>query len=71
MSGSIGNTRTIQVVGGDLFLIAAAELGDVEQWYRIAALNGLTDNVLPPTPMVLVLPPPLPPGTSNGGILNG
>jgi hypothetical protein len=64
-----GNTRTLKVVGGDLFLIAADVMGDAEQWYIIAAANNLTDNVLPPTPMTLVIPPALPAGTSNGGIL--
>ncbi len=34
---------TIQVVGGNLFQIAAQQLGDATQWIRIAQLNGLTD----------------------------
>ena len=38
--------RTITVAGGNLFKIAAAELGDATQWIRIAELNGLSDPVL-------------------------
>lgn len=32
--------------GGDLFHIAAAQLGDATQWVRIAQLNNLKDPVL-------------------------
>ena len=35
--------RTITVAGGNLFRIAADELGDATQWVRIAALNGMKD----------------------------
>jgi hypothetical protein len=35
--------RTIVVAGGNLFAIAARELGDATQWVRIARLNGLSD----------------------------
>jgi hypothetical protein len=35
--------RTVTVVGGDLFHVAAQYLGDATQAVRIAALNGLTD----------------------------
>jgi hypothetical protein len=38
--------RTIIVAGTDLFTVAAQELGDATQWYRIAALNGLTDPMV-------------------------
>jgi len=38
--------RTIMVTGGDLFHIAARELGDATQWIRIAQANGLSDPVL-------------------------
>lgn len=38
--------KTIIVHGGDLFRIAATELGDATQWIRIAQLNGLSDPVL-------------------------
>ena len=38
--------RTITVAGGNLFRIAAVELGDATQWLRIARLNGLSDPML-------------------------
>lgn len=38
--------RTIVVAGTNLFAVAAAELGDATQWYRIAVLNGLEDPMI-------------------------
>ena len=38
--------RTIQVSGTNLFAVAAAELGDATQWYRIAAINRLSDPMV-------------------------
>lgn len=38
--------RLITVTGGNLFQLAAAELGDATQWNRIAELNGLFDPML-------------------------
>lgn len=38
--------HTVLVAGTDLFTVAARELGDATQWFRIAALNGLTDPML-------------------------
>ena len=38
--------RRITVAGGDLFRIAADELGDATQWVRIASLNGIADPKL-------------------------
>lgn len=38
--------KTITVVGGDLFRVAATQLGDATQWIRIAQLNKLSDPVL-------------------------
>lgn len=38
--------QTILVAGTDLFTVAAQELGDATQWFRIAALNGLTDPMV-------------------------
>ena len=35
--------RTITVSGGDLFKVAAIELGDATQWIRIAQMNFLVD----------------------------
>jgi L-ascorbate metabolism protein UlaG (beta-lactamase superfamily) len=38
--------RSITVVGGNLFRIAAEQLGDATQWIRIAQANGLSDPML-------------------------
>jgi nucleoid-associated protein YgaU len=42
-----GNSgKTVITSGGNLFAIAAAELGDATQWYRIAQASGLDDPML-------------------------
>ncbi len=38
--------RTVVVAGTNLFALAAQELGDATQWYRIASLNGITDPMI-------------------------
>jgi hypothetical protein len=38
--------KSITLAGGNLFRIAAEQLGDATQWIRIAQLNGLTDPML-------------------------
>ena len=38
--------KTITVVGGSLWRIAADTLGDATQWNRIARLNGMDDPFL-------------------------
>ncbi len=38
--------RTLTVTGGNLFQIAASQLGDATQWIRIAQANGLSDPML-------------------------
>lgn len=48
--------RVITQMGGTLFHVAAAELGDATQWLRIARLNGLDDPVLAGV-VTLKLPP--------------
>ena len=47
--------RSITVAGGNLFRIAAVELGDATQWIRIAQLNGLSDPFVG-GPLTLKLP---------------
>jgi L-ascorbate metabolism protein UlaG (beta-lactamase superfamily) len=37
---------TMTIAGGNLFSIAAEQLGDATQWIRIAQLNELTDPML-------------------------
>ena len=57
--------RTITVAGGNLFRIAADELGDATQWIRIARLNRLKDPVLAG---VVVLKLPARDAAAGGGI---
>ena len=60
--------RTINVVGGNLFQIAAKYLGDATQWNRIAAANNIQDPFINGIYMNLLIPP-VDPNASNGGIL--
>jgi hypothetical protein len=57
--------KTITVVGGTLFRIAAEQLGDATQWLRIARLNGLDDPLLSGV-LVLLIPDRDP--NAGGGI---
>lgn len=57
--------RTITVAGGNLFRIAADELGDATQWVRIARLNRLKDPVLSG---VVVLKLPARDASAGGGV---
>jgi hypothetical protein len=59
--------KTIKVAAGNLFKLAAVELGDATQWNRIAAVNGLTDFIVP-GPATLIIPP-VDDTAGNGGIL--
>lgn len=56
--------KTIVVAGGDLFHLAAAELGDATQWIRIAQLNNLSDPML--SGVVTLLIPDLDPSAGGG-----
>lgn len=53
--------------GADISLmhIAAREMGDAQQWHRIAAANGLSDYMITGT-ITLVIPSPDP--TLSGGV---
>ncbi len=57
--------RTFTTAGGNLFRIAAEQLGDATQWIRIAQLNQLSDPML--TGLV-TLKLPLPDPSAGGGI---
>jgi hypothetical protein len=57
--------RTITIAGGNLFRIAADQLGDATQWIRIAELNGLSDPMISGV-VTLLLPDPDP--GAGGGI---
>ena len=71
MTSFISGTLPAKIIRTDgvtnLFQVAANEFGDATQWYRIAALNGLTDPWVPGG-LELKIPAP---GKSNGGIPNG
>ncbi len=54
---------SITVAGGNLFQIAAAELGDATQWIRIAQLNDISDPFL--TGIISLLIPDI--NSSAGG----
>ena len=56
--------KTITTAGGNLFRIAAEELGDATQWIRIAQLNRLTDPML--SGVVTLLIPDLNPDAGGG-----
>ena len=55
----------VTVVGGDLFRLALARLGDATQWSRIAAANGLSDPLLNG---LQVLSIPVRDGGAGGGL---
>jgi hypothetical protein len=61
------SNRTIIANTGNLFAVAATELGDATQWNAIAALNGMVDPFFT-GPLTLSIPPADPSG-GNGGIL--
>ena len=58
--------KIVRASGTNLFRIAATELGDPTQWYRIASLNGLVD---PWIDGMIELKIPQKTVVSNGGIL--
>lgn len=57
--------RSITTVGGNLFRIAAEQLGDATQWVRIAQLNRLSDPFLTGV-VTLLIPDPDP--NAGGGV---
>jgi len=58
--------RSLTVAGGNLFAIAAQQLGDATQWIRIAQLNGLPDPMLTGAVITLLIPATDP--NATGGI---
>lgn len=60
------NTRKITTYGGNLWRIAAAQMGDATQASRIAVLAGLSDPVLPDVQLTLTIPAP--DKTQSGGL---
>lgn len=55
----------LTVAGGNLFRIAADQLGDATQWIRIAQLNGLADPII--TGLMTLRIPNIDP-TAGGGV---
>ncbi len=49
--------RTVTVVGGNLFALAAAELGDALQWVNLAQENALSDPFLTGTAVIRIPSP--------------
>ena len=46
--------QTVTVIGGNLFEMAAAQLGDALQWINIARVNRLSDPMLSgPTQLII------------------
>ncbi|GEP00629.1 hypothetical protein [Methylobacterium haplocladii] len=62
------NARVVTVSGGNLYEIAARELGDHTLWARIARLNGLRDPFLTGV-VTLVLPDRPPKGQTTSGVI--
>jgi len=56
--------QTVTTAGGNLFQIAAAQLGDATQWIRIAQLNNLSDPML--SGVVTLLIPDTDPNAGGG-----
>lgn len=52
----VDRMRTINAIGGNLFEIAASELGSAMQWINIARANGMRDPVI--TGQVQIIIPP-------------
>ena len=57
------NNRSIVVVGGNLYSLAAQYLSDATQWIRIAQANNISDPVLHGINILII--PPI--NTSAGG----
>lgn len=55
---------SITIAGGNLFAIAARQLGDATQWIRIAQLNDLPDPAL--LGVITLLIPPVDPNATGG-----
>ncbi|WP_306310138.1 hypothetical protein [Acidomonas methanolica] len=60
-ASGVWGTMAVQVTAADvsLYHVAAVQLGDATQWWRIAQLNGMTDPDLTvlAAPVFLEMPP--------------
>jgi hypothetical protein len=59
--------KVVTVAGGNLYALAAQQLGDATQWNRIAALNGLFDPMI--TGVMTLRIPPIDTVAGTGGVL--
>jgi len=59
--------QTVTVAGGNLFQIAAQQLGDATQWIRIAQLNQISDPLLVGVTTLLI---PVVNPQAGGGIVS-
>jgi hypothetical protein len=48
--------QTITIIGGNLFEIAAVQLGNALQWINIARTNELTDPMLTGQNQIIIAP---------------
>jgi hypothetical protein len=48
--------NTVTIIGGNLFEIAAAQLGSALQWINIARTNKLTDPMLSGQNQIIIAP---------------
>lgn len=51
------NKRSVTVSGTDLFRVAAENLGDASQWWRVARLNGMSSPDVPGVRTLLIPDP--------------
>jgi hypothetical protein len=68
MTIDVSGQRSVTYSTSNLYVVAARELGDARQWYRIAIANGMVDPWFTTTKQ-LIIPPKLASGSGNGGIL--
>ncbi|BCI68066.1 hypothetical protein [Acetobacter aceti] len=61
-------TANVTAVDRSLFHVAAAQLSDATQWWRLAQLNGLSDPSLSEFPTPIPLKIPLADNTLTDGI---
>lgn len=59
--------KIVTLSSGNLFEVAARELGDATQWTRIAKLNGMTDPFF--TGLATLRIPPVKAKSGTGGVL--
>lgn len=59
--------KVVTASSGNLFEVAAQELGDATQWTRIAKLNGMTDPFF--VGLVVLRIPPVSAKSGTGGVL--